>query len=315
MNTNPLVSIIVPVFNLGDYIDRTLKSIVGQTFLDWEVLVVDDGSTDNTPALVQKWANRDERIKFVRNQRSKGVSGARNTGIDIARGDWIAFLDGDDLFDESALETRVSASSAYPGCWFIGGDFIKFNSDEDLSGHPFSETNAHWRACVHGDLGFRLEPTLIFDPIKHFLVASLTWTGCVMIRAQLLRALSGFSEKLMSAEDSHLWLRVAASVDQMLFVPKSISYYRQRLSSLTNSGSPIYRDAVAAYQDLLDDPLFIGHQEQLIANIRAFAHSNTFFYRRHGQKLQAIHSALHAIRWDLFSCLSWKNFIATLLFR
>lgn len=315
METSPHISIIVPTFNLENYIDKTLESIVQQTFSDWEVLTVDDGSTDNTSALIEGWAKRDDRIKLLRNQRSKGVSGARNTGIENARGKWIVFLDGDDLFRKDALQTRVQASNAHPDCCFISGDFTRFHSDNDMDGRPFSETDLHWRKYLHGSTNLQTAPRLVFDPVKYFLISPLTWTGCVMIRAHLIKKLSGFNERFISAEDNHLWLRVAASVDRMLFVPDSISYYRQRKNSLTHSGRPIHRDSVATYKDLLKDPLFLGLSESLLICIRQFSHSNTFFYRRHGKKLLAIYSAIHAVRWDSSSSLSWRNLLAALLLR
>lgn len=315
MEKFPHISIIVPTFNLEGYIEKTLESIVRQSFSNWEILLVDDGSTDDTSVLIEKWASQDDRIKLLRNNRSKGVSGARNTGIDNAQGQWIAFLDGDDLFGGDALEARVRASYDYPDCEFISGDFVKFYSEDDICGSPFSETNLHWRQCLHGSTLIQTAPRLVSDPINFFLVASLTWTGCVMIRTHLIKKLSGFNEKFMSAEDNHLWLRTAASVDQMLFVPGSISYYRQRANSLTHSDRPIHRDSVATYQDLLRDPLFFGMSECLLSGIREFSHSNTFFYRHQGKKIQALHSAVAAVRWDFFSSISWRNLIASLLLR
>jgi glycosyltransferase involved in cell wall biosynthesis len=315
METSPHISIIVPAFNLEGYIDKTLESIVHQTFHDWEVLVVDDGSTDNTPALIEQWAQRDSRIKLLRNKRSKGVSGARNTGIDNAQGRWISFLDGDDLFKENALEARVRASNAYPDCCFISGDFIKFDSEDDVSGSTFSENNLYWRKCLHGNADLQTAPRIVSEPVKYFFVACLTWTGCVMIRTHLIKKLHGFNEKFMSAEDDHLWLRVAASVDQMLFVPNSISYYRQRANSLTHSDQPIHRDSVAAYQDLLKDPLFSGLEKSLLIGIRQFLHSNTFYYRGRREKFRALCNAIYAVRWDFLSSLTWRNLIASLLLR
>lgn len=314
MKTRPCVSIIVPAFNLENYIDKTLESIVQQTFLDWEALVIDDDSSDNTSKIIKRWTLRDERIRFLRNQKSKGPSGARNTGIDNARGQWVAFLDGDDMFERNALESRIEAAKANPSCRFISGDF-KNLSEGDTSGKPFSETNVYWRECLHGDGDLQTAPRLIYDPIQLFLKASLTCTDCVMVHTQLLRDLSGFNESFKTAEDNHLWMRLAASVDNMLFVPKSMAYYRKRADSLTQQDRAVHKNSIATYRNLLADPLFLDKKEDLLRSIRRFSHSNSFHYRQQGEKLLAIYSAVQGVRWDLYSSTSWKNLVASLLLR
>lgn len=117
--THPAVSVIVPVYNVEKYLSRCLDSILTQSFLDIEVICVDDGSTDSSSEILRRYAAQDERIRVI-TQENRGLSGARNTGLDAATGEWIAFVDSDDevspeiwktLLDEAGDESAICFSS------------------------------------------------------------------------------------------------------------------------------------------------------------------------------------------------------------
>ena len=104
--SQPLISIIIPTYNRALLIENTLQSVQNQTYLNWECIVVDDFSTDNTNEIVQQFTLKDSRFKFITNQRKKGAQFARNTGILNAEGDWIAFNDSDDEWMPNKLERQ-----------------------------------------------------------------------------------------------------------------------------------------------------------------------------------------------------------------
>lgn len=104
---NPLVSIIVPVYNVEEYLDECVESLVNQTYPDIEIILVDDGSPDNCAHMCDAWAKRDSRIKVIHKENG-GVSSARNAGLDIANGEWIWFVDSDDIAEKNALEDLLS---------------------------------------------------------------------------------------------------------------------------------------------------------------------------------------------------------------
>jgi len=106
---NPLVSVIIPAFNRTKTIDIALKSVIEQDFSSWEVIVVDDGSTDNTAEVVMRLMSEECRVHLIRHEKNKGAQAARNTGIRNARGEWIAFLDSDDQWLPHSLEARLEA--------------------------------------------------------------------------------------------------------------------------------------------------------------------------------------------------------------
>lgn len=107
-----LVSVIVPVYNVEQYLDMCLESIVNQTYQNLEIIVVDDGSTDKSGMKCDEWAKRDPRIRVI-HQENRGLSGARNTALDICRGSWIVFVDSDDSVDKKYVEVLYGLTQKY----------------------------------------------------------------------------------------------------------------------------------------------------------------------------------------------------------
>jgi glycosyltransferase involved in cell wall biosynthesis len=105
----PLISIVIPTYNRATLISGTLKSVQQQTYRNWEAIVVDDGSKDDTQEIVTELALDDRRIRFIRQDQNLGAQAARNAGIRAARGEWVGFLDSDDLFLPNSLEIRLEA--------------------------------------------------------------------------------------------------------------------------------------------------------------------------------------------------------------
>jgi len=103
----PIVSVIVPCYNYGSFLDEALQSILEQTFLDWECIIVNDGSTDNTDEVAKKWLTKDERFLYI-SKKNEGVSSARNHGIEKARGAYIVTLDADDKYHATFIEKAVA---------------------------------------------------------------------------------------------------------------------------------------------------------------------------------------------------------------
>lgn len=127
-DTRPICSIVVPAYNAARYLPDCVRSVLAQSFSDWELLIVDDGSTDGTAACIRAFAAQDARIRYVAQPRNLGVAAARNRGVAEARGEWIALLDGDDawlpdkLSRQFALQRESGAEFLYTGARCIDGD-------------------------------------------------------------------------------------------------------------------------------------------------------------------------------------------------
>ena len=112
VNNEPLVSVIVPIYNSGKYLDKCIDSIVNQTYKNLEIILVDDGSTDNAPEICDEWAKKDERIKVI-HQENGGVSKARNVGLDNVTGEYISFVDSDDYVVRNYIDFLYYNLHAY----------------------------------------------------------------------------------------------------------------------------------------------------------------------------------------------------------
>ena len=106
MNSNPKISVIVPVYKVEKYLDKCVESIVNQTYKNLEIILVDDGSPDNCPAMCDEWAEKDERIRVIHKENG-GLADARNAGMDIATGDYIGFVDSDDWIEPNMYEVLL----------------------------------------------------------------------------------------------------------------------------------------------------------------------------------------------------------------
>jgi len=185
LSTVPLVSVIIPTYNRAPWVKEAAASVLAQTFRDYELLVVDDGSTDHTlEALVRLEA------KVLRKARRQGVSAARNLGAAAARGEWLAFLDSDDLWLPEKLARQVDYLSAHPHLAICQTEEIWIRN-----GVRVNPPKTHRKAA--GDI--------FLASLKRCMVSP----SAVMLHRRLFEALGGFDETLPAGEDYDLWLRTA----------------------------------------------------------------------------------------------------------
>ena len=167
----PEISVIVPVYKAEQYLDRCVKSILEQTYQNFELILVDDGSPDNSPSLCDEWAKNDNHI-YVIHKENGGASSARNAGLKIAKGRWIAFADSDDWLDRTALKTLYDLANQYNVPMAIGGMRVvqkytdasivmkqnaKVLSNADLMSRFFRlngepDTHSVWGAIIRRDI-------------------------------------------------------------------------------------------------------------------------------------------------------------------
>lgn len=135
----PLISVIVPIYKVEKYIDRCVDSILAQSFADFELILVDDGSPDKCPQICDEYAKKDSRIRVIHKENG-GLSDARNAGIDIAEGEWLAFIDSDDYVHEDYLKSMYNAAIENNADLAVC-DFVRVNDDEEVieDEHRFDE--------------------------------------------------------------------------------------------------------------------------------------------------------------------------------
>lgn len=189
-----LVSIIVPCYNYGNFLSETLDSVLCQTYNNWECLVIDDGSTDNTREVADIYINKDSRIKYFY-QENRGLSAARNHGLDVSTGDFIQFLDADDLLEERKLEIHHTYLSDNPNIDIVYGSMIRFDSDTKKETGDDS-----WMPKVSGQ-----GHNVLFCLIK----GNIMVVSASMIRKSIFKKTGIFNTEYRSMEDWELWLRCA----------------------------------------------------------------------------------------------------------
>ncbi|MEA5592809.1 glycosyltransferase family A protein [Rivularia sp. UHCC 0363] len=233
MTKIPTVSVIVPAYNVAKYIKETLVSLEQQTFSDFEALIVDDGSVDNTAAIVRQICQRDSRFKLLQ-KANGGLSSARNYGIRHAQGEYIALLDGDDIYHKDKLATHIARlyRDSDIGVVYSASRTIRDDGKPTfitLSGKPIHSNNVLALLC------------------KNFVGHGSN----AVFRRCLIDEVGDFNESLRSWEDVDLWLRIAATQKWRFYREKRIlSYYRVRPSGLSfnivqmrNSGELVIEDA------------------------------------------------------------------------
>lgn len=136
----PKISVIIPVYKVERYLDACVASVVGQTYTNLEIILVDDGSPGDCPAICDAWAKKDARIRVI-HQKNAGLSAARNSGLDVATGEYIAFVDSDDLLEKETLQNAITAQQK------TGAELVIFNYQcTDEANRPLAErTPPEWK--------------------------------------------------------------------------------------------------------------------------------------------------------------------------
>lgn len=217
----PVVTVCIPSFNRADLIGETLDSLVVQTFPEWEAIVVDDGSTDNSISVIDDYARRDSRIRLLRrNREPKGACTCRNIAVENARGRYVLFLDTDDLLAPHCLEQRVGVFATHPELDFAIFAMLLF------SGSP-SNADRLWNIDTDEDDLIRL---LRLDPVCQ-------GTGTLWRRESFIR-LGMWNEALRVWQDIELHLRaftVSANYVKRLDLPPDV--YLREIDSSMSRGS------------------------------------------------------------------------------
>ena len=208
----PTVSVVMPVYNGERYLADAVRSICQQTFEDFEFIIVNDGSTDGTLAMLQGFAERDERI-CVLDQPNSGVVGASNAGLALAQGDLLARMDADDIAMPERLAKQVAYMQAHPECVGLGTAVRMIDADGD----PVRTYPVPLR---HEDIDSAMFRTwAIFHPT-------------LMARREVVIQLGGYREQFATLEDSDLFMRLAER-GKLANLPEPLVHYRVHLRSLS----------------------------------------------------------------------------------
>ena len=212
MSEKPLVSVVIPTFNHAPLLKRALDSVVAQTYSDWEAIVINNFSTDETIDVVNSF--KDNRIRLVNFKNNGIIAASRNQGIKLAQGKFVAFLDSDDNWYPKKLERCID--HAMHGATLVCHGEIWINSDLST------------RAVMYGPVSRADYQSLLFR-------GNCISTSTTFIETELLRSVNGFDEstEIVTAEDYDLWIRLAATKPTTVFIPEILGEFHR----LSNSAS------------------------------------------------------------------------------
>jgi glycosyltransferase involved in cell wall biosynthesis len=228
------VSVVVPLYNKAEHVRESIASVFAQSFTRFELIVIDDGSTDSSAAVVE--AIPSAAIRLIR-QSNHGVSAARNRGMSEATADWIAFLDADDLWHEDHLAELWRTHEAFPQAALVANDYCLSRAN------PRSGT---------AEVGRRVTARFIDEAARG---AAWVFTSAAMVRKDVALGIGGFAEGESRGEDVDLWVRMA--LDHPVALSSYVgTEYRQMTNSLTASTTVLEPDVAMRriYRRLEEDP-------------------------------------------------------------
>lgn len=227
----PAVSIIMPAYNTAPYVGQAIRSALAQTFTDFELIVVDDGSKDETAEVVAAVGREDRRVRLVR-QANRGLAGARNTALRAARGELFALLDSDDVWEADFLAAQVAILDARPDVDIVTGNGWYLDGPR------------------HGQLA-RPYPDPRRDPELASIIGD-EWSVFIMsvVRRRVYTAIGPFDEDMRSNEDYDFWLRAAIAGFTFARNDRPLGHYRIRADSLSASNVRMLRGILHVYTKL-----------------------------------------------------------------
>ena len=235
MNDKDLVSVIMPSYKCGQFIGDSIKSVQTQTYQNWELIIVDDCSGDNTIDIVTEFKEKDSRIKLYQNSKNSGAAVSRNVALRNAKGRWIAFLDSDDLWEPIKLEKQIK--------------FMEENGYA-FSYHEYNEIDEQDK-----ELGIYVSGK---KRVTKFDMFACCWPGCLSVMYDASKIGLVQINDIKKNNDTALWLKVVRKADCYL-LKECLGKYRRRANSITPK--PLWQRIWAHY------PLF--HVAEEMNSIRA----------------------------------------------
>jgi len=263
----------MPAFNAGRTIKESVKSVSDQTYSNWELIIINDASTDDTLSIVNEYASTEPRIRVVNLEKNKGLSNARNEGIKIAKGDYVTFLDSDDIWADKKLTIQVTYHINNPGVKISHTNFEMFNENGPVK--------RRFKALA--ELTYKKDGIITPSIYSKNTIGILT----VMIEGNLLVNTGGFDTTLWTMEDQDLWIRIAKQNEQFGYVKETLAYYRLSNSGMTNKLGKYkraYKALIKKYKTDIEEYNILG---SALANY--YRYFGLAYYKKHNYKLSLLY--------------------------
>lgn len=243
-----LVSVIIPAFNAEKYIKASIDSILMQTFKDFEIIVVDDGSTDNTKEILNPYIKK-SLIRYIYRE-NRGPGAARNTGIRAARGKYICFLDADDVYLPLSIETRTRFLEEYPQAGMVFSDYCLQDPSDERSLTPRLSNDITFRKKIGLNPITKKHILLPKDSYQFILPTCYPHTSTTMLRKPLVAKIGLFRTDIFAAEDNDLWLRFIMNCPTG-YVNKAGSIYKKYRGTLYKPSERFFEGSIIFLEDAI----------------------------------------------------------------
>lgn len=293
-----MISVVMPAYNASAFIAQAIESILNQSLKTFELIIIDDGSTDNTVSIIEYYAAQDDRIKFIQNEHG-GANVARNTGLRVAKYDWVAMMDADDIAMPGRLETLLAATVEHPEVIIWGSYVEQIGVDgRSLGIAPIGPITLEEFYATDR----RHTPVFITNP-------------SAMFRRDIALKVGGYDENLPAAQETELWDRMIA-YGPMLSLPKPLLKYRIHGQSISAKKFFVQREithyiveryrasvegrtlSLAQYREEYAQRPAIWRWLHRISMMGRYHYRNTGIYVSQRQYLQALKSLLLALYFN-----------------
>ena len=248
MKFTPLISVVIPAYNAGQFLDETLESVLSQTYENWECIIVNDGSTDKTESIAKKWCEKDARFRYFYKENS-GASDTRNLGIKEARGEYIAFLDADDILTPDSLEVRINVLIEQ------NVDLVATKLQHFTDKLPkVSKNNARQDVLYYAKEG--LTQLMAFNKVT---------PSTVLCKKSVMDEVGGFTWH-KKAEDLHCWLKVLFAGYKIYRIDETLLLYRLVENSMSSTDRNCSKEVFEIIYSFKDEILSLDIDFQIYIN-------------------------------------------------
>ena len=248
MKFTPLISVVIPAYNAEQFLDETLESVLSQTYENWECIIVNDGSTDNTESIAKKWCEKDARFRYFYKENS-GASDTRNLGIKKARGEYIAFLDADDILTSDSLEVRINVLIEQ------NVDLVATKLQHFTDKLPkVSKNNARQDVLYYAKEG--LTQLMAFNKVT---------PSTVLCKKSVMDEVGGFTWH-KKAEDLHCWLKVLFAGYKIYRIDETLLLYRLVENSMSSTDRNCSKEVFEIIYSFKDEILSLDIDFQIYIN-------------------------------------------------
>ena len=231
----PLVSIITPNYNCGNFIALTVESVLAQTFTDWEMLIQDDCSSDNSYEIALEYARKDPRIKVFRNEKNSGAAITRNNAIRISQGKYLAFLDSDDIWFPEKLERQIEFMQKN-NCDFVFSEYEQIDENNNALGVKVTTTEklTYTKLLMHG------------------------WPGCLTVMYDQDKLGKIYTPYIPKNNDHALFLKVLKVAENALGMKECLALYRIRRKSISRNKWQMIQPYIRVVNEFEKKPLLFA---------------------------------------------------------